>query len=95
VSLPISPFAGFCILRGQFFGQPVYVHRVLVRLFAEFVRRHMICFAVRDSGRGMGVRGKIVQLCDSIVRTLWHGVLLSGLHNVGSLSRRVSVAKRA
>ena len=46
-----------------------------MRFFGEFVRGHVISFAVRDSSRGMGMGSKVVELCDSIVRTLWHGVL--------------------
>ena len=77
MSLPISRFAGFCVLRGEFFGQLVYVHGLLVRLLGEFVRGHVISFTVRDSSRGVGMGSKVVELCDSIVRTLWHGVLLA------------------
>lgn len=59
------------------------VHGVLVRLFAEFVRAQVICFPVCDRSRLVSVGRKVVELCDSIVRTLWHGVLLSRLDDDG------------
>jgi hypothetical protein len=90
---PISRFAGFCVPRGEFFGQLVYVHGVLVRLFAEFVRGHVICFTVCDSSRGVSVGRKVVKLCNSIVRTLWHGVLLNRLNDGRVLSGLDSVLR--
>ncbi|MGA3197714.1 MAG: hypothetical protein ABSD39_22180 [Terriglobales bacterium] len=51
------------------------VHRVLVRLSAKFVRAQMVALTVRDSGCGVSVRGEVVEFCNSIMRTLWHGVL--------------------
>ena len=49
---------------------------MLVRLFAQFVRGQVICFTVCDCSRGVSMRGKVVEFGESIVRTLWHGVLL-------------------
>ncbi len=66
-----------------------------MRLFAEFVRGHMISFTVRDSGRGMGVGGKVVEFCDSIVRTLWHGVLLSRLDDDSRSQGAIPFVQRA
>ena len=47
-----------------------------MRLFAEFVSGQVVSFTGGDGGCSMGVRRKVVQLCDSIVRALWHGLLL-------------------
>ncbi len=66
-----------------------------MRLFGEFVRGHVICFTVRDSGRGMGVGSKVVEFCDSIVRTLWHGVLLNRLDDRGRSQGAIRFAQRA
>jgi len=38
----------------------------------------MISFTVGDGRRCVGVRRKVVEFCESIVRALWHGVLLTG-----------------
>jgi hypothetical protein len=47
-----------------------------MRLFAQLVRGQVISLAVRGCGGGVRVRCQVVQLRDSIVRTLWHVVLL-------------------
>ena len=51
------------------------VHGVLMRLTGDFVSG-LIVFAVGYRGGGVGVGREVVELCDSIVRTRWHGVLL-------------------
>jgi hypothetical protein len=50
---------------------------VFVRLFAEFVSGEMISLAVGDGRGRVGVGRKAVEFCGSIVRALWHGVLLT------------------
>jgi hypothetical protein len=37
----------------------------------------MIASTMRGGRGGVGMGGEIMKLCDSIVRTLWHGVLLT------------------
>src|SRR5271166_4998203 len=64
---------GLSVLLGHFLGEFVRVHGVLKRLFAQFVTAQMVSLAMGNRGRGVGVCRKIVELCDSIVRTLWHG----------------------
>jgi hypothetical protein len=49
---------------------------VFVRLHGQFVSRQMISFAVRGCRGKVGMGGKVMQLGDSIVRALWHGLLL-------------------
>jgi hypothetical protein len=39
----------------------------------------MIPLAVGDGSGGVGVGRKVMELCDSIVRALWHGVFLNRL----------------
>ncbi|MFY9645759.1 MAG: hypothetical protein WAK29_11315, partial [Terriglobales bacterium] len=65
---------GLGFLCGEFFGQPVYVHGMLVRLPGEFVREQVIPFAMRDRGRCVRVSRKIVHFGELIVWALWHGV---------------------
>jgi hypothetical protein len=60
---------------------------VLVRLFGKFMRGQVISLTVRDGSGGVGVGRQVMEFCDSIVRTLWHGVLLSRL-DVEALSGR-------
>lgn len=52
------------------------IHGVLERLSGEFMSRQMIFLAVGDRGGGVGVRRKVVKFRKSIVRALWHRVLL-------------------
>jgi hypothetical protein len=40
---------------------------VFVSLAGQIVSSGMICFVMGDGGDGMGVGGKIVKFCDSIV----------------------------
>ncbi len=46
---------------------------MFVRLLGKFVCGEMIAFAVCGGGGVVGVGGKILQLCNSIVGTLGHG----------------------
>jgi hypothetical protein len=46
--------------------------RVFVGLLAEFVRGKMIFLAMRDSSRGMGVGGKVMEFSGSLVCSFWH-----------------------
>lgn len=64
------------LLGCEFLGMFVSIQRVLMRLFAQFVRGQMIAFAVRGGGCGVGVRCQVVKFGDSIVRALGHVVLL-------------------
>jgi hypothetical protein len=59
-----------CGFIDQFFRQLVGVPGMLLRLFAEFVRRQMIFFAMGDGGGQMCVGGKIMQFRGSFVRSL-------------------------
>ncbi len=47
-----------------------------MRLPGEFVSGQMISLTVGDSGGGMGVRCKVVKFRKSVMRALWHRVLL-------------------
>jgi hypothetical protein len=49
---------------------------MLVSLHRKFVRSEMVAFAMGCCGGLVGVGGKIVELCNSIVRALGHDVLL-------------------
>jgi hypothetical protein len=73
----------------------VYVHGVLVRLFGEFVRGQVISLTVRDSSGGVGVGRQVMKFCDSIVRTLWHGVLLGRLDDEALSGRDFGPMQRA
>jgi hypothetical protein len=46
------------------------------RLLAKLVSVQLISLFMSCGGGFMGVRGKVVQLCGSIVCALWHGALL-------------------
>jgi hypothetical protein len=46
-------------------------------LFSEFVGAEMVSLTVCDRGGGVGMGRKIVEFGDSIVRALWHYVLLA------------------
>jgi hypothetical protein len=65
------------LLGGQFFGELVNVPGMLLCLFGEFVSGQMVPFAVGDGRSGVGMGGKVVELCESIVRALWHDSLRS------------------
>jgi hypothetical protein len=63
----------------------VGVERVLSRLFAELVGGQVIALAVGGCGCSVGVCSKIVKLRASIVRALWHIVLLTAsMQAIGS-----------
>jgi hypothetical protein len=49
---------------------------VLVCLFAQLVSGQMISLAMGGGGGSMGVSCQVVKFCESIVRALWHGILL-------------------
>jgi hypothetical protein len=51
---------------------------MFVRLPGKFVSGFVISLAVSCGSRLVGVRRKVMELCGPVVRTLWHGVLLSG-----------------
>src|ERR1035437_801425 len=53
------------------------VQRKLESLFAEFMCRLMISFAVGGGSGKVGVGCQVVEFCSSIVRALGHGVLLA------------------
>jgi hypothetical protein len=63
-------------LGGKFIAQLAGVCGVFVRLLRQFVCSEMISFVM---GRGSGkvsVGGKVMELSNSSVRALWHGLLL-------------------
>ncbi|MGA7557582.1 MAG: hypothetical protein WCF61_03210 [Terriglobales bacterium] len=78
-ALCVLGFGGLSFLSGQLLGELVNIHRVLMRLSGKFVRGQVISFTVRDSGRSVSVGGKVVHFRESIVRALWHVVLLRRL----------------
>ncbi len=55
------------MLLDEFFRSLVGIHRVLVRLFGEFVSGQMIPFVVGNGRGGVGVGGQVVEFCYSIV----------------------------
>jgi hypothetical protein len=64
-------------LGGKFIAQLAGVCGVFVRLLRQFVCSEMISFVM---GRGSGkvsVGGKVMELSNSSVRALWHGLLLA------------------
>jgi hypothetical protein len=63
-------------LCGELFGKFVDVHRLFVRLFGEFVSGQVIFFTMRDRGCLVSMCCKIVEFRESIVRALWHRILL-------------------
>jgi hypothetical protein len=69
---------------------------MLKSLFRKFVSGEMISFAVSSGGGAVGVRRKVMKLCSSIVRTLWHLVLpvsLDAFMDVtGWITKRVALA---
>jgi hypothetical protein len=52
---------------------------MLQRLLAKLVSSQVISLGVSCGCGFMGVGGKVVQLCGSIVCALWHGGLLYGV----------------
>jgi hypothetical protein len=68
-----------CILLDEIFGKLVDLNGMFVRLPAEFVSGEVILLVMGDGRDRVGVGSKVVQLCDSIVRTLWHSFLGCGL----------------
>jgi hypothetical protein len=60
-------FGGLSGFPRKFFRELKGVHRMLVRLFAEFVGGQMISLAVRRGRSGVGVGRKIVEFYCSIV----------------------------
>jgi hypothetical protein len=62
-------------LRG-FLGELTGVQGMFHRLLAKLVSGQLIALFVGCGCSFMGVRGKVVQLCCSIVCALWHGGLL-------------------
>jgi len=63
-------------LCGELFGKFVDVHRLFVRLFGEFVSGQVIFFTMRDRSCLVSMCCKIVEFRESIVRALWHRILL-------------------
>src|SRR5579862_1101787 len=47
-----------------------------MRLFGEFVSGKVVAFALSHGRRGVSVGCQIVEFCDSIMRALWHILLL-------------------
>jgi hypothetical protein len=57
-----------CCFLAQLLGEPVNLHGILVRLFAELVSNQLILFTMGDSRSR--VRRKVVEFCNSLVRSL-------------------------
>jgi hypothetical protein len=74
-----SALTGLLGLSGKLLGELEGVHGLLVRLLAEFVRGEVISLAVGHGCGGVGVGRKVVVLRGSIMRALWHAVLLARL----------------
>jgi hypothetical protein len=49
------------------------IHGVLMSLPGQFVSRQVVSFAVCDGSCAVGVGCQVVELCDAVVRALWHG----------------------
>ena len=58
----------------SFLRVPKSVGRVFHRLLGMFVTRLMILFAMMRCGNTVSVCRKIVELCGSLMRILWHKV---------------------
>src|ERR1700684_2195729 len=65
--------------QGEFFAKLVGIHGVFMRLHGQFVRSEVISFAVGGCRGKVGMGCKVMELGDSIVRALWHSLLLSSL----------------
>jgi hypothetical protein len=63
-------------LQGEFFAKLAGVTGMLVRLHGQLVSSEMISFAVGGCRGRMGMGCKVMELGDSIVCALWHGLLL-------------------
>jgi hypothetical protein len=61
---------------GEFFAKLAGVYGVFVRLHGQLVRTEMISFTVGGCRGKVGMGGKVMELGNSIVRALWHGLLL-------------------
>lgn len=77
VSFVLCPFCRRCLLRRQFFYKLADIRGVLMRLPGKLASAEMISLAVGDRCGGMRVRCKVVEFGDSIMRALWHDVLLA------------------
>jgi hypothetical protein len=67
---------GLTGLQGEFFAKLVGVDGMFVRLHGQLVSSEMISFAVGSCRGKVGMGGKVMELGDSIVRALWHSLLL-------------------
>jgi hypothetical protein len=63
-------------LQGEFFAKLAGVGGMLVRLYGQLVSSEMISFTVCSCCGKVGMGGEVMELGDSIVRALWHGLLL-------------------
>jgi hypothetical protein len=63
-------------LLGKLRAKLVGIGGVFVRLDGEFVSSQVISFAVGSCRGKVGVGRQVMELGDSIVRALWHGLLL-------------------
>jgi hypothetical protein len=70
------PFAGIRSFVSKLFCKFLDIPGMFLRLFGEFVGCQVISLAMGGRGRGVGVGREIVQFSESIVRALWHDVLL-------------------
>ena len=58
------------------------IPRVLKRLFGQFVSGEMVSFSVSGCGGTVGMGRKVMKFRGSIVRALWHIILLGELDGV-------------
>jgi hypothetical protein len=69
-------FAGRCKPRDNFFGMLMGAGGIFVCLPGEFMSVQVVSFAVGGGRCSMSVGSKVMQFSNSIVRALWHCVLL-------------------
>jgi hypothetical protein len=69
-------FLSLSCFGGEFFAKLASVYGVFVRLHGQLVRTEVISFTVGGCRGKVGMGGKVMELGNSIVRALWHGLLL-------------------
>ena len=55
-------------------------------LYCQFMSREVISLPMSHGCGGVGVRGKVMEFCDPIVRALWHSVLLGKQQSTAPIS---------
>ena len=85
-------------LGGEFLAKLASIGGVFMGLLGQFVGSEMISFTVGGCRGKVGMGGKVMELGDSIVRALWHGLLLvpsmfESSHQIGSRAKAAIWAK--